>query len=400
MLLKGEKIVFEEEKVGLSTYTDEQINEKYLLGEVRIVTEQARYPLSTISDMFSGPDYNMNPDFQRRHRWDLDKKSRLIESLVMNVPIPPIFLYENELSHYEVMDGLQRLSTICDFYANKFELQNLVLWNELNGRTYSQLPEKVQKGLDRRYISSIILLKESAKDETEAKKMKQLVFERINSGGVKLEPQETRNALFDGPMNDLCIDLSRNEYLCKYLSLPLGDPTNEEVLAELEKYETYNKMEDVQYVLRFFAMRQLDGYAKRALNVFLDCYLEQANKFSSVTIDELRNIFEDTIRLAHELFAEKAFCMFKSLEKDDGIEWKWTKKTAVVIYDPLMQVLSEMLPYKEALLDYGKSHDLIGEMEHLYQENEEEFGGRNNGKSDIESRINIYRTFFKRIVNK
>lgn len=77
-----------------TTKTDEEINEKYLKGEVRIVTEQARYPLSTIKDMFNGKDYILNPDFQRRLRWDRIKQSKLIESFIINVPIPPIFLYE------------------------------------------------------------------------------------------------------------------------------------------------------------------------------------------------------------------------------------------------------------------------------------------------------------------
>ena len=107
----------------------------------------------------------------------------------MNVPIPPIFLYENEYSHYEVMDGLQRMTTIYEFYQDKFALKGLEQWAELNGKVYSVLPEKIRQGIDRRYLSSIILLHESAKDQQKAQEMKQLVFERINSGGVKLDPK-------------------------------------------------------------------------------------------------------------------------------------------------------------------------------------------------------------------
>src|SRR2546426_4379280 len=85
--------------------SNEQIDKKYIAGEVRIVTEQARYPLSTVPQLTKGGSYNLNPEFQRRHRWSREKQSRLIESFIMNVPVPPIFLYENEYSHYEVMDG-------------------------------------------------------------------------------------------------------------------------------------------------------------------------------------------------------------------------------------------------------------------------------------------------------
>jgi hypothetical protein len=72
---------------------DDRINTKYVKGEVRIVTEQARYPLNTVAAMVDSKDYDLNPEFQRRHRWDNQKKSRLIESFIMNVPIPPVFLY-------------------------------------------------------------------------------------------------------------------------------------------------------------------------------------------------------------------------------------------------------------------------------------------------------------------
>ena len=85
--------------------TNDEIKcEKYKKGEVRIITEQARYPLNTIVNMVNSYDYILNPEFQRRHRWDASRKSKLIESFIMNVPIPPIFLYEKEYSVYEVME--------------------------------------------------------------------------------------------------------------------------------------------------------------------------------------------------------------------------------------------------------------------------------------------------------
>ena len=232
---------------------DDQINEKYLKGEVRIITEQARYPLATIKGMIDSKKYNLNPEFQRRHRWTDGQKSRLIESFIMNVPIPPIFLYEVKYSNYEVMDGLQRLSTIYDFYDDKFVLKDLEYWKELEGRKYSTLPEEVRLGIDRRYLSSIILLKETAKSKEEEMRLKQIVFERINSGGTKLEYQESRNALYPGAFNDLCIRLARHEVFCRIFQIPQPD---EEELAGgrpnpvLDDNDMYCKMRDVETVMR------------------------------------------------------------------------------------------------------------------------------------------------------
>ncbi|RNA78453.1 DUF262 domain-containing protein, partial [Staphylococcus aureus] len=89
-------------------------------------------PLNTIVSLVESEDYILNPEFQRRHRWDATRKSKLIESFIMNVPIPPIFLYEFEYSKYEVMDGLQRLTAISQFYKDEFILQDLGEWKELN----------------------------------------------------------------------------------------------------------------------------------------------------------------------------------------------------------------------------------------------------------------------------
>ena len=87
------------------------------------------------------------------------------------------------------MDGLQRLTALSEFYKDVFALEGLEYWKELNGKKYSELPSEVKSGIDRRYLSSIILLKETASNKEKANEMKQLVFERINSGGVKLEYQ-------------------------------------------------------------------------------------------------------------------------------------------------------------------------------------------------------------------
>jgi len=119
--------------------SDKTINEKYKRGEIRIVTEQARYPLDTIENMIDSGKYDLNPEYQRRKRWDTQRKSRLIESFIMNVPIPPIFLYEVDYSVYEVMDGQQRLTAIYDFYKGEYELEELDYWQELNGKKLSKI---------------------------------------------------------------------------------------------------------------------------------------------------------------------------------------------------------------------------------------------------------------------
>ena len=380
---------------SVNDFSDDNINAKYLKGEVRIVTEQARYPLDTIKGMIDSKKYNLNPEFQRRHRWTEGQKSRLIESFIMNVPIPPIFLYEVKYSNYEVMDGLQRLSTIYDFYADKFVLRDLEYWKELEGRKYSTLPEEVRLGIDRRYLSSIILLKETAKTTDEEKQLKQIVFERINSGGTKLEYQESRNALYPGPFNDLCIKLARHPIFCRIFSIP--EPDDQEIAGgrinpKLEDNDMYSKMRDVEIVMRFFAMRHVDKYTGRQKD-FFDVFTEAANTLPTDVLKEYESLFDKTISLANDLFGEGAFGVWK---QDENGGWEFLSRPNVFLYDPFMVVLSQMLDHSQSLKD---NKERINEaMKQLFIDHDLLREGRQTSKTAIEYRMDIISEFLRMFV--
>ena len=387
--------LFEDEKIAevlisgsTINLSDEEINKKYRDGEIRIVTEQARYPLNTISSMVHSEGYKLNPEYQRRHRWSRGKRSALIESLIMNVPIPPVFLYEYEYSAYEVMDGLQRLTAIASFYDDEYELEGLAKWPELNGKKYSRLPKLVQQGIDRRYISSIILLHETAKTKEEAENLKQMVFDRINSGGEKLTSQEKRNANFDGKLNRLCIELSSNEQLCSTWGIPPQQEGEDPIHSERAKNKLFKTMADVELVLRFFAYRQKAELQKGSLESYLDYYLEKGNCFTDVVLSRLEILFVDTIRLASDLFGEKAFFLYRNRKTG----WGWYERPTTVVYDPLMSSLSQLIARKDDLL---KRKDKINEqIIDFYKNNYDSFEGRNTNPSALEARDKKFEEFF------
>ncbi|MCD9610366.1 DUF262 domain-containing protein [Tenacibaculum maritimum] len=396
-LLKGEKITFTHLKpIENFKMKDEEINNKYIKGEVRIVTEQARYPLPSIIIMLSSGDYKLNPEFQRRHRWNKIQKSKLIESFIMNVPIPPIFLYEDSFSHYEVMDGLQRLTAIKEFYSNEFELEGLEEWPELNGKKYSSLPIQIKKGIDRRYLSSIILLQETAKNEIDAMKLKQLVFERINSGGVQLEPQESRNAVYNGRFNELCIKLARNEFLCKTWNIPVQtslEIEEDKLPDELIQNDLFRSMRDVELVLRFFANRQRSELIKytNSLKSYLNNYLRYANLLPESTLKELSIVFEDTMKFLYELLGEKAFYLYR--ERNGN--WNWFSRPTTAVFDPLTLIASDFLESKDLIL--SKKDKIEDELKAFYQTNYSMFGGRNTNPGIITERERLIRDFFKKL---
>lgn len=373
--------------------SDKEINEKYLKGDVRIVTEQARYPLKQIKTMFDGESYERHPEFQRRHRWDVIKKSKLIESFIMNVPIPPIFLYEKDFSEYEVMDGLQRISAIIEFYENRYSLTGLEEWPELNGRTYDNLPEQIRKGIDRRYLSSIILLKETAKNQEEARRLKELVFARINSGGAKLQDQESRNAQFPGKFNELIISLARNDDFCQIFDIPQKtkdeDVRHNNISDELRNCKDFSTMKDVEIVLRFFALRAIglwDGTFSRFLDVFSECMTGVKQEL----LDDYKNLFEQTISLANSIFDDKTFCFWRR-NKQTG-DFSWTRKPTLFIYDTVMTSLSYFIDKRSQLL--ANKEKINADYLVLFENNENLFNGRNTSKKVVEDRINLLKQFW------
>ena len=387
--------ITKEASVNLQDMTDDEINEKYIKGEVRIITEQARYPLDTICGMLDSEKYVLRPDFQRRRRWDRGKQSRLIESFIMNIPIPPIFLYEYNYSKYEVMDGLQRLTAINEFYRDKFSLEGLEYWKELSGKKYSELPSEVKSGIDRRYLSSIILLKETASNKEKANEMKQLVFDRINSGGVKLEFQESRNALYSGRFNDLAIELSHDEYFCRIFDIPVvnRDEQNTES-EELANNSMYKTMSDVEMVIRFFSMRFIDLYEGIPLKVFFDKFTDSANKLPKDVLDKYKDLFQKTIKLVYEIYGDNAFCLYKQIPEKNV--WYITRSPKKTIYDPVMAVLSQKIAFSKELIE---KKDVINKATlDLMKTKPELFNGRKGTKSDITKRIDAFNEMFESIL--
>lgn len=390
-LLPGEKIDFTAPPTSaLQGFPERDNIVRRGQTDFRIVTEQARYQVAQIPDLVSSDEWNLNPDFQRRHRWDVPKRSRLIESIMLNVPIPPIFLYEAELSRFEVMDGLQRLTAISEFFKDSYALQDLEYFPDLNGKSFSSIDDVTRRIISRRYLSAVILLHETGKTPEEADLLKQLVFERINSGGVDLTPQESRNALLPGRMNRLCLDLADTPSFRRLWGITTTEETSEGGEDPLTAHPFYRSMYDVELVLRFFAYRQrLAGGVgpRRNLRGYLDSYLSAANHYSEDLIEELRDLFTKTTDLVEQVLGEQAFWLYR-LRRGT---WQWIEEPAVVAYEPLMLAFSQRLGAAEALTE--KSDAIRADLPRFYQENGDRIDGRKVNSRDLEERNRLYLSF-------
>lgn len=372
--------------------SDDEINSKYSSRELRIVTESNREQLPNFVEALRRPGWmKLRPSYQRRPRWDRERQSRLIESFIMNIPVPPLFVYESDLAKYEVMDGQQRITAIFEFYTNRYKLEGLQQWPELNGRIYDTLPSETRKGLDRRSVSYIVLLKESASTSEEEALLRQQVFERLNTGGVFLSHQEIRNSLYQGKFNDMLLTVAKNPVFRAAWGVPEYSEEEERQLSDaLAKNRSYVMMRDVEIALRFFALRHADQY-QRGMKGFLDLYMVRARSFGDDDIAILHGLFVRTMELGHSIYGDLLFRPW------DPKTEQWADKAQVAFSDAVVVGLSRHLDERERL--ENKREQIIAATRQLFQSYPSgTFTGRGNTKQDVQDRIRFFDEMLARVV--
>lgn len=293
--------------MATNSKTSREIAERYVAEDRNVTQERSDFLLPQIIDFVTDKKWmNLQPEYQRRQVWDNKKQSLFIESLLMNLPVPPIFLFESDYNRYEVMDGQQRLTSIVRFYSNKYKLAGLEYWGELNNKFYSDLPPILQRGLDRRRISAVVL--QSSPHDNSKDELRRVVFERLNTGGQKLNAQELRNCIYAGPFADLIVELAGYRKFNEMWDIPPYEDniSDGHVNSELGENPTYKRMVDCELVLRFFAFRAR-GFIKGSVKSILDKCMGRFQGCGESEIDVLRDHFKSRIDLAYELFGPNAF---------------------------------------------------------------------------------------------
>ena len=256
-----------------------------------LVTGVVDYNLSTVADLVKDDTINLDPSYQRRFRWDTTKQSRLIESFLMNVPVPPIFLNEDEYGKYSIIDGKQRLSVVRAFLNDALTLTDLKMFPDINGMRFSDLPSTLRNVLRTRpTIRAIIVLRQSDKD------IKYEVFQRLNTGGAALNAQEIRNNTFYGPLNDLVMELSESREFHHALGI-----RNKHISA------IYREMRDAEFVLRFFTFRKSWSSFRGGIRRTMDRFMDENRRTPPEKLDEMRREFQRTLGVVVNVFGEGTF---------------------------------------------------------------------------------------------
>jgi len=268
----------------------------------------------------------LQPDFQRYFVWDDVKSSRLIESALLDIPLPIVYLSEENDGKVYVIDGQQRLTSFLSFIDGKFpdgkefKLRGLKVLKDLNGNTFSDLETNLQDKVQNFSIRTITFKKESGKD------LKFEIFERLNTGSVSLNDQELRNCIFRGPYNILLKEMSEEPDF-KYL-------------MNIKKPD--KRMKDVELVLRFAAFyHQTYLKYKPPMKKFLNNDIETYQSISKKDSNELKLAFKNSISIIRSMFDKNAFKRYyKGDAQNPNGHWE-PKKFNASLYDILMYSFSK-----------------------------------------------------------
>lgn len=342
------------------------LEEKYAKQMRQIHPQKIELPISTLRAMVED-QIRLNPDFQRRDRWDTRKQSRFIESIIMNVPVPPVFLGEDKYGMYVVLDGRQRLTAIYEFLRGSYALEHLEVWSELNGLRFTDLEDKgLAPTIKRRFIPAVLLLRESSPE------VKYDVFDRLNTGGVPLNTMEIRNAVFQGKFNRLLHKLSEDAVFRELWSIPVD-------VVERKGNLLYSQMKDIELVLRFLALRK-PSEIRKSFKAWLGTYLEQGNEKAELDDSFLAQDAAAFSRAVHSI--KKVFGSDVAFIRGED-----KKQKSAPLADALMVGFSKLDPEK---LDQNMCDKLKAALDQLLttdQKFKDSITTGTNGKGAITTRI-------------
>lgn len=289
--------------------------------------------VSQIVSMYEDGDI-IRPDLQRNFVWNLKTASRFIDSILLGLPVPSVFFAKDNDNRLLIVDGFQRITTITSFINEsfndkKFKLSNNDGINPLwRGKSYSDLSESQKRAIRMYSIHAIVFEQKTPSDDTGMYQ----VFERINTGGQTLKPQEIRNCVYHGPFNNLLGKLNKTESWRKILN-KAEDP----------------RMGDIELILRFFAfldIHEQNEWKESQINLtkYLNNYMRRKSNLEEQEIEKYTFIFTDVMKFIFSSLGDKSF---RNCKIDKNNEVKWAKNINPILLDTVCVATANYLKKDE-----------------------------------------------------
>lgn len=319
--------ILQDEDLDEELQLDEDIEEEDIdipPGEVKkIFTDQGDPEIDGLYQRWQRGKFDIQPNFQRYFVWDISKSSRLIESALLDIPLPVVYLTEEADGKIYVIYGQQRLTSFFSFIDGRFpdgkgkvfKLTGLRVLRDYQNKKFSELPEDIQDKIRYCKIRTITFKKESNPN------LKFEIFERLNTGSVPLNTQELRNCIYRGKFNELIKSLAADKDFLELLNLKQPD----------------RRMKDIELVLRFCAFyHNTHINYKSPVKNFLNNEMIRFQNISDKDAEQIRNAFKNSISIIKSLLGDKAFKRFY-IGNDNSKDGYWEKQRFnTSLYDILM----------------------------------------------------------------
>lgn len=317
--------------------------------------------LQQLKNSVDANDIITDPDYQRKYVYDDKRASCLIESILIGIPIPVIYLAEEEDNVYSVIDGQQRITSFVRYLKNEFALVGLKKLPALNGMYFKQLDKSIQRRLNYKTLSIVCIEKDS-------EGLKYEIFSRLNLGAVKLRDQEVRNCIYRGAFNDMLKEIAQTN-----VNLPI---------LFHDKNTRYSYEERI---LRFFALHDME--LKGTFKLMMNRYMEIHSHDSENTLKHLWAQYNSLIDLVKTVLGEGAF--FANSDQ--------RRKFNGAVYDSIMIPFS-LFPRKNIMMHADEIREAIN---HLKLENKDYqswvYSGTNSAQK-INSRVNVVMNIMTEII--
>ncbi|EHO84445.1 DUF262 domain-containing protein [Fusobacterium ulcerans] len=378
-----EKTIFEkeyEEEYEEEFYDELEegvIRQPFVTSNIKI--SNAIISLQSLIRRLEFQEIDLNPEFQRNgNLWNHTKMSRLIESIILRLPLPIFYFDVSDADKWVVIDGLQRLSTIQNFVINNtLKLKNLEFLTELNGKTYEQLDRRIQRVIEETQINTYQIEPQTPKE------VRYSIFNRINTGGMTLNSQEIRQAL------------NQKGEGVSFLREVVETHEFKRIVGLESK-----RMLDRELVLRFIAF-SLEGYLEFekkgiTLSNFLDETMEKIDSihFKKETFQFLKNTLLETLEFLEKLFEKKYLFNKKIIDE---------KKTATLnrsLFE-VWTVLASELSLKERELLLENKYEVKERYKILLskQEFEDSITKGTNDRKAVLKRFTMMKSFLEEVIN-
>lgn len=294
-------------------------DEQTPFSERQISTDNSNPTIETLCARHARGKLDLQPSFQRNYVWDIKKASRLIESVLLGVPLPIIYLSEEANGSTCVIDGQQRLTSFLAFFSGgfpdkrPFKLTGLNILTELNGQGFKELSDEQQEKFLAYAIPVVTFKKESDQN------LKFEIFERLNTGSAQLNDQELRNCIYRGELNELLKKLSQYKEFKELMGFD----------------EPKTRMEDCEWVLRFCAFYYFttEKY-KPSMKNFMNQMAREGRNLSENQLQEIETAFKNACQMAKSIFGDHAFKRYYAGESQTQQNGRWeSKRFNASLYD-------------------------------------------------------------------